>query len=80
MITAENLPMSLNYSPGETAAATAVGAPPAIPDSGMSLADHERTLLKQALEKSKGNQTQAAKLLHITRDTLRYKMKKFNLR
>ena len=27
-----------------------------------------------------GNQTQAARLLRITRDTLRYKMKKFNLR
>jgi len=27
-----------------------------------------------------GNQTQAARLLHITRDTLRYKMKKYNLR
>ncbi len=80
MITAENLPMSLNYGSEGSAMAVAVGAPPPIPDSGMSLAEHERTLLKQALEKSKGNQTQAAKLLHITRDTLRYKMKKFNLR
>jgi DNA-binding NtrC family response regulator len=32
------------------------------------------------LEKTGGNQTQAARLLRITRDTLRYKMKKFNLR
>ena len=47
---------------------------------GMSLADQERRLVVQALESSGGNQTQAARLLRITRDTLRYKMKKFNLR
>jgi two-component system response regulator AtoC len=47
---------------------------------GLSLEDHERTLLGRALEKAGGNQTQAARLLRITRDTLRYKMKKFNLR
>jgi PAS domain S-box-containing protein len=52
------------------------------PKSGdaMSLVDQERRLLVQALEKTAGNQTQAARLLCITRDTLRYKMKKFNLR
>ncbi len=53
---------------------------PAIPDEGMSLEDNERALLVRALEKTNGNQTQAARLLKITRDTLRYKMKKFNLR
>ena len=46
----------------------------------MSLVEQERRLLIQALEKTGGNQTQAARLLSITRDTLRYKMKKFNLR
>jgi PAS domain S-box-containing protein len=51
-----------------------------IPDEGLSLEENERMLLAQALEKTNGNQTQAARLLRITRDTLRYKMKKFNLR
>jgi len=58
-------------------------SPPAvteIPTDGLSLEDNERNLLARALEKTAGNQTQAARLLHITRDTLRYKMKKFNLR
>jgi DNA-binding NtrC family response regulator len=45
-----------------------------------SLEEAERSLLTRALEKSGGNQTRAAMLLGITRDTLRYKMKKFNLR
>ena len=53
---------------------------PDIPSEGMSLEDNERLLLARALEKTAGNQTQAARLLRITRDTLRYKMKKFNLR
>jgi DNA-binding protein Fis len=52
----------------------------AAPSDGMSLEDNERSLLSRALEKTNGNQTQAARLLRITRDTLRYKMKKFNLR
>ncbi len=51
-----------------------------IPADGLSLEDNERSLLVRALEKTDGNQTQAARLLRITRDTLRYKMKKFNLR
>ena len=54
--------------------------PADIPTEGMSLEDNERQLLARALEKTSGNQTQAARLLRITRDTLRYKMKKFNLR
>jgi len=52
----------------------------AAPVDGMSLEDNERSLLVRALEKTNGNQTQAARLLRVTRDTLRYKMKKFNLR
>jgi DNA-binding NtrC family response regulator len=44
-----------------------------------SLEEAEKSLLSRALEKSGGNQTRAAVLLGITRDTLRYKMKKFNL-
>jgi PAS domain S-box-containing protein len=48
-------------------------------EAGISLEENERMLLKSALEKTGGNQTQAAHLLGITRDTLRYRMKKFSL-
>jgi PAS domain S-box-containing protein len=51
-----------------------------IPDEGISLEENERNLVVRALEKTAGNQTQAARVLSITRDTLRYKMKKFNLK
>ena len=46
----------------------------------VSLEEAEKSLVMKALEKAGGNQTRAAVLLGITRDTLRYKMKKFNLR
>jgi transcriptional regulator with PAS, ATPase and Fis domain len=46
----------------------------------VSLEEAEKNLVKKALERAAGNQTRAAVLLGITRDTLRYKMKKFNLR
>ena len=40
----------------------------------------EEPLFRTVLDFACGNQTQAARVLRITRDTLRYKMKKFNLR
>ncbi len=46
----------------------------------VSLEEAEKNLVKKALERAAGNQTRAAVLLGVTRDTLRYKMKKFNLR
>jgi PAS domain S-box-containing protein len=46
----------------------------------VSLEEAEKNLVTKALERAGGNQTRAAVLLGITRDTLRYKMKKFNLR
>jgi PAS domain S-box-containing protein len=77
-ITAASLPISISHAGGRmTDGAHAVFA---MPDEGMSLEDSERTLLVRALEKTNHNQTQAARLLKITRDTLRYKMKKFSLR
>jgi DNA-binding protein Fis len=48
-----------------------------LPDSGYSLEKMEGEMVRQALEKTRGNQTHAAKLLSISRDALRYKMKKF---
>jgi DNA-binding NtrC family response regulator len=81
LIHSASLPISISrpeYAPitdtgfdGRSAAATV---------DGMSLEDHERNLLVRALEKTNGNQTQAARLLRVTRDTLRYKMKKFSLK
>ncbi len=45
----------------------------------LSLNELEKKALIQALAKTNYNQTQAAKLLQITRDTIRYRIKKHNL-
>ncbi len=48
-----------------------------IPEGGTSLEEIERTMVDLAMRQAKGNQTHAARLLDITRDALRYKLKKF---
>jgi two-component system, NtrC family, response regulator AtoC len=78
LITPASLPIAISRP--DPASPLAMPAPVEIPVEGLSLEDNERHLLARALEKTNGNQTQAARLLRITRDTLRYKMKKFNLR
>jgi len=49
------------------------------PVGGMTLGEMERRAIRQALDQAGRNQVRAAKLLGITRDTLRYRMKKFGL-
>jgi DNA-binding NtrC family response regulator len=53
--------------------------PLSIPEGGTSLEEVERALVELALRQAGGNQTHAARLLDISRDALRYKMKKFGL-
>ena len=45
----------------------------------MDLEQWERQLIEQALRECGGNQTRAAQRLGITRDTLRYRLKKFGI-
>jgi two-component system, NtrC family, response regulator AtoC len=50
-----------------------------IPEGGTSLEEMEHAMVEMALRQARGNQIRAAKLLDISRDALRYKMKKFGL-
>jgi DNA-binding NtrC family response regulator len=50
-----------------------------IPDGGVRLEDVERALIVSGLRKAGGSQTEAARLLGISRDTLRYRMEKFGI-
>jgi DNA-binding NtrC family response regulator len=50
-----------------------------IPEGGTSLEEIERTFVEMAMQQASRNQTLAAKLLDISRDALRYKLKKFGL-
>jgi transcriptional regulator with PAS, ATPase and Fis domain len=47
--------------------------------SGSDLIQWERTMIEQALREAGGNQTKAAQRLGISRDTLRYRIKKFGI-
>ena len=47
-----------------------------LPPGGVSLDEVEMSLVRQAIERSGGNQTKAAELLGISRDQLRYRLKK----
>jgi DNA-binding NtrC family response regulator len=62
--------------------ATTAGEVPMAPADKLeadSLEAHERRLIQEALEKAGGNQSQAARILRIGRDALRYKMKKYQM-
>jgi DNA-binding NtrC family response regulator len=50
-----------------------------LPVGRLSLDELERAAIRQALDASGGNQVRAAKLLGISRDTLRYRIKKYEL-
>ena len=90
----EDLPFTVASGRGGGSVETKMGAPVAeaqpapgkrrlpalsIPEGGTSLEDVEHALVELALQQSHGNQIKAAKLLSISRDALRYKMKKFGL-
>ena len=49
------------------------------PKSGLSLEAVERALIMRALQEASGNQSAAARLLGISRDTLRYRLDKYAL-
>ena len=49
------------------------------PSDGLVLEEVEKTLIKKALARALGNASQAARLLGISRNTLRYRMEKYGL-
>jgi transcriptional regulator with GAF, ATPase, and Fis domain len=68
---------------GGAGVGTAAGAPnwvPMIPSGGLSLETLERELILQALDLARGNKSQAARLLDLTRRTLYSRMEKHGLR
>ena len=87
VITPEYLPRDLAAAAGFVAPTSApVGASASgavgdggaftLPAGGLSLEELETSLVRQAVERSGGNQTRAAELLGISRDQLRYRLKK----
>jgi DNA-binding NtrC family response regulator len=72
----DNLPVYLQAS-RQTPTDNAL---PSLLSFGLSVEEVEKAMLQEALGRSKGNVSEAARLLKVTRNTLRYRMGKYHLR
>ena len=77
VIDVEDLPPTVRHGEGHAGMAEATTA---AADTAGSFDDHEKELLVDALVRSGGNQSEAARILKISRDRMRYKMAKYELR
>jgi DNA-binding NtrC family response regulator len=71
----EHLPLEMTSQ--EVMAQNVQGIDMRIPPGGIDIEEVEKELIRQALDIVRGNQTKAARLLNLSRDTLRYRMQKF---
>jgi len=83
VVTTEYLPGGLTGETGRQIAAPSgesenLAAQFHLPGAGISLEEVELSFVRQAIEHSGGNQTRAAELLGISRDQLRYRLKKLH--
>ena len=85
LILDEGAQISLKYMPRDLTSDSHLPNPAAsdksskcvyLPPEGIPLEAVEQALINQALERSGGNITKAGELLHISRDRVRYRMKK----
>ena len=75
----DNLPSYLKASPPAPATAEAAERPSLL-SYGLSVEEVEKVMLQEALQRAKGNVSEAARLLKVTRNTLRYRMAKYHLK
>ncbi|MEN6632819.1 MAG: helix-turn-helix domain-containing protein, partial [Candidatus Polarisedimenticolia bacterium] len=75
----EDLPPEIRSHAAPRPAAGEDGPLFMLPDRGVVLEQVEESLVRQALERAKGNRSRAARLVGVSRDALRYKIRKFKL-
>ena len=73
----DNLPLEIRQPLAQSPAAPSSDGGFHLPPEGVRLDDVEVTLIRQALQKTGGNRSRAARLLGLTRDTLLYRLKKY---
>lgn len=78
VIHAQHLPPEIRYA-AQARPVAVQGCPFVLPEEGVNLEDVDRGLLVQALDRTDGNQSAAARLLGISRYALRYRMEKYGL-
>jgi DNA-binding NtrC family response regulator len=72
-INVENLPMEMTATQHVSSS-----SPFTLPEGGVVLEQLEAQLIQQAMEKSQGNQSKAARLLGLTRSALLYRLNKYS--
>jgi two-component system response regulator AtoC len=77
LLEASHLPGIIRYGLDP---ALAGKAPFILPEGGVDLESVDRSLVLQALTRTGGNQTEAAKLLGLNRYAVRYRLKKYNIK
>src|SRR5437870_1598997 len=77
-----DLPAYLKAGPQSTTSVPAhrTTERPSLLSYGLSFEEVEKAMLQEALEQAKGNVSEAARLLKVTRNTLRYRMGKYHLK
>jgi DNA-binding NtrC family response regulator len=75
----EHLPSALRTSCASSLSAASPSSPVSLLSFGLSVEELEKAMLKEALEKTGGNVSEASRLLKVTRNTLRYRMAKYHL-
>jgi DNA-binding NtrC family response regulator len=76
----ESAVIQLDHLPPEiSGSAIHNGHPFVLPASGFDLESLERDVIAQALDRANGNKTGAARLLGLSRDTLRYRLEKYGI-
>jgi DNA-binding NtrC family response regulator len=73
----EHLPAEIRGPTVRPSGPALASRPACLPAEGVRLEEIERDLVRQALDSTGGNQVRAARLLGISRDALRTRMKKF---
>src|SRR3989440_7798964 len=76
VITMKYIPRGVAGGPSDVSHDGRGTGPFHLPSGGVSLDEVEMSLVRQAIERSGGNQTKAAEMLGISRDQLRYRLKK----
>jgi two-component system response regulator AtoC len=70
----------LGSAPAAAAAGPGGGLLFTLPPGGVDFEGLERSLVEQALRRTRGNQTRASRLLGMNREQIRYRVEKFGLR
>jgi transcriptional regulator with GAF, ATPase, and Fis domain len=70
----ENLPQDFRATPSQQAQSNGRFQ---LPEQGLNMDELEASLIEQALVKTFGNRSKAARMLGLSRDTLLYRMKKY---